>query len=423
MLQPALVVDGVTAGYGSRPVLDGISLRVDKGEFVVLIGPNGCGKSTLLKTVAALLKPQSGRIELFGHDVTKLRPSSRAALLGVVPQKVESPMAYTVAQIVMNGRSGSSAPWKVLGEADYEIIERSMIYTDVLQLRDRYFMELSGGEQQRVILAMVLAQEPGMIMLDESISHLDINHRYEVLRILRRLNREHGMTVVLVSHDLSLSSEIADRLILMNSGSVVAAGSPADVLQVPVLSRVYDCDLQVQQDPVTGFVNVTGVLEGANATGNPATTLHVIAGGGTGIELFRRLGLHGYRVTTGVLNRMDSDAEAAKALGVEAVFEHPFAAVSDDAAKKARLLALGADGVVVSDVPFGPGNLVNLSIAEAALDAGRPVWIAEGVGGRDYTGGREATALAERLFSRGARRWESVQELMTDIKHTIHDRV
>lgn len=423
MLQPALVVDGVTAGYGSRPVLDGISLRVDKGEFVVLIGPNGCGKSTLLKTVAALLKPQSGRIELFGHDVTKLRPSSRAALLGVVPQKVESPMAYTVAQIVMNGRSGSSAPWKVLGEADYEIIERSMIYTDVLHLRDRYFMELSGGEQQRVILAMVLAQEPGMIMLDESISHLDINHRYEVLRILRRLNREHGMTVVLVSHDLSLSSEIADRLILMNSGSVVAAGSPADVLQVPVLSRVYDCDLQVQQDPVTGFVNVTGVLEGANATGNPATTLHVIAGGGTGIELFRRLGLHGYRVTTGVLNRMDSDAEAAKALGVEAVFEHPFAAVSDDAAKKARLLALGADGVVVSDVPFGPGNLVNLSIAEAALDAGRPVWIAEGVGGRDYTGGREATALAERLFSRGARRWESVQELMTDIKHTIHDRV
>lgn len=423
MLQPALVVDGVTAGYGGRPVLDGISLRVDKGEFVVLIGPNGCGKSTLLKTVAALLKPQSGRIELFGHDVTKLRPSSRAALLGVVPQKVESPMAYTVAQIVMNGRSGSSAPWKVLGEADYEIIERSMIYTDVLHLRDRYFMELSGGEQQRVILAMVLAQEPGMIMLDESISHLDINHRYEVLRILRRLNREHGMTVVLVSHDLSLSSEIADRLILMNSGSVVAAGSPADVLQVPVLSRVYDCDLQVQQDPVTGFVNVTGVLEGANATGNPATTLHVIAGGGTGIELFRRLGLHGYRVTTGVLNRMDSDAEAAKALGVEAVFEHPFAAVSDDAAKKARLLALGADGVVVSDVPFGPGNLVNLSIAEAALDAGRPVWIAEGVGGRDYTGGREATALAERLFSRGARRWESVQELMTDIKQTIHDRV
>ncbi|MBF0587126.1 ATP-binding cassette domain-containing protein [Prosthecochloris sp. N3] len=423
MLQPALVVDGVTAGYGGRSVLDGISLRVDKGEFVVLIGPNGCGKSTLLKTVAALLKPQSGRIELFGHDVTKLRPSSRAALLGVVPQKVESPMAYTVAQIVMNGRSGSSAPWKVLGEADYEIIERSMIYTDVLHLRDRYFMELSGGEQQRVILAMVLAQEPGMIMLDESISHLDINHRYEVLRILRRLNREHGMTVVLVSHDLSLSSEIADRLILMNSGSVVAAGSPADVLQVPVLSRVYDCDLQVQQDPVTGFVNVTGVLEGANATGNPATTLHVIAGGGTGIELFRRLGLHGYRVTTGVLNRMDSDAEAAKALGVEAVFEHPFAAVSDDAAKKARLLALGADGVVVSDVPFGPGNLVNLSIAEAALDAGRPVWIAEGVGGRDYTGGREATALAERLFSRGARRWESVQELMTDIKQTIHDRV
>ncbi len=412
----ALSIDAVTAGYGEHRVLDSISMEIGSGEFVVLIGPNGCGKSTLLKTASALLRPASGRVSLFGHDVQKLKPSERSKLLGVVPQKVESPMAYTVGQIVLNGRTGSSLPWRPLSEQDYVIIERSMIYTDVLHLKDRYFMELSGGEQQRVILAMVLAQEPNMIMLDESISHLDINHRYEVLRILKRINHEQGMTVVLVSHDLSLSSEIADRLILMDDGKVVAEGTPLDVLQPEVLSRVYDCELQVKHDPLTGFVNVSGVLDGFRHAPEQPLTVHVIAGGGTGIELYRRLALYGYRVTTGVLNRMDSDAEAAKALGVEVVLDKPFSAISDAAFEDALELALKADILVVSPVPFGSGNLINLSIAAKAFDAGIDVWIAEGVSGRDYTDGRQADAIARQLVSRGARIWPDMHTLIKALK-------
>ncbi len=412
----ALAIDSVTAGYGEHRVLDSISMEIGSGEFVVLIGPNGCGKSTLLKTAAALLKPVAGRVSLFGHDVQKLKPSERSAMLGVVPQKVESPMAYTVGQIVMNGRTGSGLPWRALSEKDYVIIERAMIYTDVLHLRDRYFMELSGGEQQRVILAMVLAQEPKMIMLDESISHLDINHRYEVLRILKRINHERGMTVVLVSHDLSLSSEIADRLILMDAGRVVAEGNPRAVLRADILSRVYDCELQVKHDPLTGTVNVTGVLDGFRKTSEHKLTVHVIAGGGTGIELYRRLGLHGYRVTTGVLNRMDSDAEAANALGVEAVLDKPFSAISDTAFQSALELALQADIVVVSAVPFGAGNLINLRIGEQALDAGKDVWIAEGVSERDYTEDRQADALVRQLVAKGARMWPSLHMLIKEMK-------
>lgn len=414
--QHALSFRDVVAGYKDRTVLDGVSFDVREGEFISLIGPNGCGKSTLLKTASALIRPFSGTVTLFGEEVSGLRPAARARLVGVVPQKVESPMAYTAGQIVMNGRTAASGLLGRLLDEDFVVIERSMIYTNVLHLKDRYFMELSGGEQQRVILAMVLAQEPRIIMLDESISHLDINHRYEVLRILRRINRDRRMTVVLVSHDLSLSAEISDRIILMNAGKIVSEGRPEEVLKTEVLDSVYDCELRVQHDPLTGAITVSGVLENGEDTDTNARTVHVIAGGGTGIELYRRLSLHGFRMTTGVLNRMDSDAEAAEALGVEAVLEKPFSAVGEDALCKASSMAAGADIVVLSDVPFGPGNLVNLRLAEEALAAGKQVRIAAGIGRRDYTDGRQAAALAASLLENGAREWSSLHELVRELK-------
>ncbi|ASQ90391.1 ABC transporter [Prosthecochloris sp. GSB1] len=414
--QHALSFRDVVAGYRDRTVLDGVSFDVREGEFISLIGPNGCGKSTLLKTASALIRPFSGTVTIFGAEVSSLRPAARARLVGVVPQKVESPMAYTAGQIVMNGRTASSGLLGRLLDEDFMVIERSMIYTNVLHLKDRYFMELSGGEQQRVILAMVLAQEPRIIMLDESISHLDINHRYEVLRILRRINREKRMTVVLVSHDLSLSAEISDRMLLMNAGKIVSGGRPEEVLKPEVLDGVYDCELRVQHDPLTGAITVTGVLENGEGTDREARTVHVIAGGGTGIELYRRLSLQGFRLTTGVLNRMDSDAEAAEALGVEAALEKPFSAVGADSLRRALAMVAGADIVALSDVPFGPGNLVNLRLAEEALTAGKQVWMAEGIGKRDYTDGRQAAALAARLLENGAREWSSLHELVRELK-------
>lgn len=416
MSKLALDIQNVTAGYPGHEVLRGMTLQVEQGEFVVLIGPNGCGKSTLLKTASGLLRPTAGSVRLSGRDVAGLKPRERARLLGVVPQKVESPMAYTVAEIVMNGRTGASMPWQGLQDEDYVIMERAMIYTNVLSLADRYFTELSGGEQQRVILAMVLAQEPEMIMLDESISHLDINHRYEVLRILRRMNRDYGLTVVLVSHDLTLSSEIADRMILMHEGRVQASGLAAEVLRADILSRVYDCELLVQHDALTGTVNVSGVLDGTGPDGNASRSVHVISGGGTGIELYRRLGVYGFRVTTGVLNRMDSDAEAARALGIEAVLDLPFSAISPEAADDAAALACQADVVVLAPVPFGSGNLVNMEILRRALLCGKDVWIADGVEERDYTEGKAAAAAAAELVSDGARLWNSSHELLLELR-------
>jgi len=419
MENDALTFRSVSAGYKQRPVLENVSFSVREGEFVSLIGPNGCGKSTLLKTAAALIKPLSGTVELFGQDVQRIKPSVRASLLGVVPQKIESPMAFTVSQIVMNGRISSMGWWGTPSPVDHDLVERSMIYTDVLGLRDRLFTELSGGEQQRVALAMVLAQDPKMIMLDESISHLDVNHRQEVLQILMNLNREKRMTILLVSHDLTLSAGISDRFLLLEAGSLVKAGTPAEVLEPALLSRVYNCDLTVQQDPYTGYLQVSGAMDSLRRRRKLERSVHVIAGGGSGIELYRRLIIEGYEVTTGVLNRLDSDAEAARALNIPVVLEQPFSPVGAEAVEKALKMIDCADFVVLSRVPFGSGNLVNLHLAEEALKKGKTVLLAAGIGDRDYTEGKAALLAAERLTHDGAFSWHTIHELMGQLQQKI----
>lgn len=416
---PALAFRDVSSGYRGREVLHSVSFSVAEGEFVSLIGPNGCGKSTLLKTAAALIRPVSGSVSLFGQPAERLKAAERAALVGVVPQKIESPMAFRVGELVMNGRISSMGLFGRPGPLDDDIVERAMIYTDVFSLRDRYFMELSGGEQQRVTLAMVLAQEPRIIMLDESIAHLDINHRQEVLQILLNINREQHITVILVSHDLTLAAQLSDRLLLLDGGTLAAAGTPQEVLRAELLSRIYNCELQVRKDPWSGELQVSGDLRAGRSRKSLNRRVHVIAGGGSGIELYRRLLIEGYDVSTGVLNRLDSDAEAARALHLDAVLEQPFSAVGSACYREASVMAASADMVVVTGVPFGSGNLVNLSLADEALAAGKPVFLADGIGARDYTEGKAAGRKAAELLAKGAQTWSSMHELLIHLQKSF----
>ncbi|NTU68598.1 MAG: ABC transporter ATP-binding protein [Chlorobiaceae bacterium] len=422
MNAPALAFRSVTAGYKSRPVLDGVDFTIAEGEFVSIIGPNGSGKSTLLRTATGLIRPTRGSVGLFGREISSLKPRERASLIGVVPQKLESPMAFTVAEIVMIGRSGPRGRWGIPDSRDHDSAERAMIYTNVLDLKDRLFNELSAGEQQRAALAMALAQEPRIIMLDESIAHLDINHSQEVLRILMKLNREEKITVLLVSHDLNLAAQIADRLLMVDAGKLVSNGSPGEVMQEELLSRVYGCELRVRKDPYGGHPVVTGTLDAILRRATSRQCLHVIGGGGSGIELFRRLLIEGFQVTSGVLNRLDSDAEAARALDIPCVLEQPFSAIGADSFEAARLMVAGADGLVVGPVPFGPGNVVNLELAAEALKAGKPVWMAADIARRDYTLDHAAARMAEQLKSGGAVEWRGIQELMALLQHDVINR-
>lgn len=252
----ALELEKLAAGYRNARILDDLSLRVEQGDIVGVIGPNGAGKTTLLRCITGLCRSISGQIHLFGNSLKSISAAKRSRLVAVVPQEVNTPMAFTVREMVMIGRTASLSPWKSPTKEDFLVVERSMVYTDVAEMADRVFNEMSGGEKQRAMVAMALAQEPRLILLDEATSHLDMNHRLEIMQMVERLNQEQGVTVLMVSHDLNMAAEFCSRLLLMNRGKIVADGAPRDVLKEEVLSDTYQCEVKIQHDLVDGAITV-----------------------------------------------------------------------------------------------------------------------------------------------------------------------
>jgi len=414
-MTPALELHEVTAGYRRQDVLCGLSLTVAEGEWVALLGPNGAGKSTLFRVLTGLHPAAAGTLRLFGRDLRAIRPAERARLVAVVPQELATPMAFTVEELVTLGRLSVLSRWARPVAADRRIMERAMAYTDVLELRDRPYDELSGGEQQRVAIALALAQEPRLILLDEPTAHLDINHRLDILQLIERLNVERKLTVLFISHDLNLAAEFCGRLVLLDHGRIVADGPPAAVLREDLLREVYHCDLRVRPD-AAGTPVVAPERKPRRIPPEQTVRVHVICGGGSGTELLRHLRLAGHQVTCGVLNAGDSDARAAAALDAELALEEPFSPIGAAALDRARQLAAGASAVVLCDVPFGPGNVVNLTLAEEALARGARVLInRHQLDRRDFTPGREALPRLTSLFARGALPWLRLDEVLAQL--------
>ncbi len=411
MSLPAIQFRKVTGGYRHVPVFKDISFAIEPGTLCGVIGPNGCGKTTLIRAATGLLPRLSGHVSLFGKDASSLKAAERARRVGVVPQELTTPMAFTVEALVAMGRTHALGHRHALSSADRHIIEQAMVYTDVMDMRHRPFPELSGGEKQRTVIAMVLAQQPRMILMDEATSHLDINHALEVMQIVERLNREEGVTILTVSHDLNIAAEFCERLLLLDRGQLVADGTPAEVLTEERLRQVYHCDVRVQPNPVSGSVMVTPSPRLALGHSGKGIRIHCVAGGGSGEEILRRLHLCDYTVTCGVLNERDSDSQTAVALGMSGTFEQPFSAVSAPKFVEAEAQVRDAHAVVICSTPFGPGNAVNLDLAARALDQDIPVFLAAGVAERDYTPDRRATNTAAELTERGAREWRTVSDL------------
>lgn len=411
-MPPAIQLHQITARYHEKAVLQDISLTVEAGEMVGLLGPNGAGKSTLFAVLSGLLAPVEGTVKLFGADIRHLPASERARLIAVVPQDLDIPVPFTVEEVVMMGRTAAIGRFSSPSIRDHQAVERALVYTDVADIRRRPLNELSGGERQRAIVAMALAQEPRIILMDEATSHLDINHRLEIMQLVERLNRDDGVTVVMISHDLQMAAEFSRRLILLEQGRMVADGIPVDVLTEETLRRVYHCDVRVHQDPQSGGISILPAPRLPSPGSGKGIQVHVIAGGGCGEAFLRRLALCGYTVTCGVLNQGDLDAEVAGALGIRMALEKPFSPVSREALAGAQSLAGSADALVLSPVPFGGGNLANLELLEKGLSDGRPVFIADGIADRDYTLSKEAVSRVQALVSRGAIPCRDLSELL-----------
>ena len=249
-MTPAMQTRQLSFAYKDRAVLHSISLSVDSGEMVGILGPNGSGKTTLLKILSAVLVGQ-GDVKLNGREIETYGRRELSRLLAVVSQESRVNFPYTVAEMVLMGRASYHGSFALEGKKDLEVARASMELTDCVSLSNRYFHELSGGEKQRVLIARALAQEPRILLLDEPSAFLDLKHQVQVFELLRRLNRERGMTVVAALHDLNLAALFFPRLIILRDGKIYRDGSPGEVLTEKTIEEVYGIRVRVEQDAVS----------------------------------------------------------------------------------------------------------------------------------------------------------------------------
>ncbi len=247
-----LTVEDVRLGYNGRVVVDGVSFAVEPGEMVSIVGPNGSGKSTLLRGMSRLQKPMSGRVLLDETDIRAMSARQVARNLAILTQSPDAGADLTVRELVFRGRYPHQGILQRVTAADIEAVEWAMEAADTAQFATRPLGSLSGGERQRAWIALALAQQPRVLLLDEPTSFLDISHQVEVMHLLRRLNHE-GMTVVVVLHDLVLAARFSDRVIAMRSGQVEFDGPPRQVLEPVGLERVFGCPMMILTDPDSGL--------------------------------------------------------------------------------------------------------------------------------------------------------------------------
>ena len=230
-----------------RPLLTDLSLNVEQGDFLGLIGPNGSGKTTILKLLSGFLRPSSGKVILKDQDISTLNSRDRARILAIVPQLVMTPMPYTVRQIVEMGRTARLALFAPLCHDDHELVEQALNDMDLQSLKNSHFNELSGGERQRTIIAAALAQDPELLLFDEPTASLDLGHKIKLMRILKKL-QSRGIAIMVISHDIELMARYCDRLTLLCKGKVLISAPASEVIQPHLIKQAYDCDVEVSKD-------------------------------------------------------------------------------------------------------------------------------------------------------------------------------
>jgi len=247
-----LKINNLSVFYGDRQILHDIQLEVKSGEIVVLLGPNGAGKSTLIRSISGVIPIRNGNIFVDQKDVTSLSTMERARHISVVPQAVSIPPAFTVWETVLLGRT----PYlNFLGQTsakDEAIARQALEQVDVIHLIEKRMNEISGGEQQRVLLARTLAQDTPILLMDEPTTHLDISHQIDLLKLITKQAREKKLTVLIALHDLNLAAMFADRIAIVQNGLLCVAGTPQETLTSEIIHSVYNVPVHVVSHPQTG---------------------------------------------------------------------------------------------------------------------------------------------------------------------------
>jgi iron complex transport system ATP-binding protein len=248
----AIRTESLTLSYGESIIINELNLQIPKGEITVFIGGNGCGKSTLLRSLARLLKPQDGSILLEGTAIAKLPTKEVAKQLAILPQGPVAPEGLTVLQLVKQGRYPYQSWLKQWSEADEKAVWDALESTGMTEFAERHVDSLSGGQRQRAWIAMTLAQDTDIILLDEPTTYLDMTHQIEILDLLFELNEKEQRTIVMVLHDLNLACRYAHHLVAIKDKSIYAQGKPEDVISCGLVRDVFDVNCEVTQDPIFG---------------------------------------------------------------------------------------------------------------------------------------------------------------------------
>jgi iron complex transport system ATP-binding protein len=256
-MNTAVRVQALNYAFGKHPVLKNLTFSITAGQFFIIIGPNGSGKTTLMKLLAGILAAEAGRIRILDRDIRRFSPKSLARQVAYVPQRVETGLPFTVEETVLMGRAPHQ---KILGmprPEDLRALRQAMEITRIKHLAARKLDQLSGGEQQRVVIARALCQQPRIILLDEPTASLDLSHQLQTMDLMEQLKTDRSVTVVMVSHDVNLAAVYADRLLLLDEGEIRSRGTPGEVLTLENLEATYGCNLLVDESPLGKVPRVT----------------------------------------------------------------------------------------------------------------------------------------------------------------------
>lgn len=394
---PALRVRHLSVRYGPRLALHDVDLEVPAGEFLALTGPNGSGKTTLMRVTLGFLDPAEGAAEVLGRNVGTLSVRERARLMAWVPQEESLRDQVPLRDYVLYGRFPHHGRMDGESDADRRLADRIL---DEVGLSDRAgdgVLSLSGGERQRAVLGRALAQETPILLLDEPTAHLDIGHQLDLLGRVRALSRSRDVTVIAALHDLNLAARFADRIVVLSRGRRVADGAPGEVLSEDLLGRVWGIAADLERDRRTGLPYLVPHQLVQTPRKDPSSSfagpVHIVGGGGSAVAFLRALTEEGFGLTAGALHLLDSDAEAAEALGIPSAIEAPFAPLGPEARERHRALLGAARAIVVCPFAVGPSNLSNL--LDVRPFVGRvPTFLvsAPPIGERDFCGGQAEEA-------------------------------
>lgn len=261
-----LRAEALTVAYEQRAVIHGLDLEIPPGEITAIVGANASGKSTLLRALGRLLAPREGAVLLDGDDLRRLPTREVARRLGLLPQSPVSPDGVTVGDLVARGRYPHGRMLRSLSDHDRARIDWALEATDTAQLRDRALDALSGGQRQRAWIAMVLAQDTPLLLLDEPTTYLDLAHQLEVLDLLADLHEREARTIVMVLHDLNQAARYAHHLVALREGRIHAAGPPAEVVDATLVDAVFGVRCEVVADPVAGTPMCVPLTRAARAS-------------------------------------------------------------------------------------------------------------------------------------------------------------